>query len=73
MTSPLPIGHEYLLIFLNGKVLRTQSPMVVAHYRSDARLAAIHIAPKAVKPDAAEHSDCKVWLEGACVMRQYVH
>jgi len=49
------------------------SIVVVAHYRSDARLAAVHIAPTAVKPDAAEHSDRKVWLEGACVMRQYVH
>ncbi len=73
MTTLLPLGHAYLLTFRNGKVLRTQSPIVVAHYRSDARLASIRVAPTPTRSDEPERSDGKVWLEGACVMREYVH
>lgn len=69
MTTLLPPGHDYQLTFRNGKVLRTQSPIVVAHYRSDARLATIHITPTPTKTVGSERSNGKVWLEGARVMR----
>lgn len=54
MTTLLPLGHEYLLTFRNGKVLRTQSPIVVSHYRSDARLATIRVAPTPTRSDEPE-------------------
>lgn len=73
MTPPLPLGHEYLHTFSNGKVLRTQSTTVVAHYRSDARLVTVRVAPIPTRSDEPEQSDVKVWLEGASVMREYVH
>lgn len=73
MTTLLPLGHEYLLTFRNGKVLRTQSPIVVSHYRSDARLATIRVAPTPTRSDEPERLDSKVWLEGARMVREYVH
>jgi hypothetical protein len=73
MTKLLPLGHEYQPKFRNGKVLTTQSPIVVAHYRSDARLATIHITPTPTKTVGSERSNSKVWLEGARVMREDVH
>jgi hypothetical protein len=60
LLSSLSSVHEhYTLIFHNGTILRRQRPLVVAQYRSDARLAAVV-------------SDGEIGLEGAGLVRAHV-
>jgi hypothetical protein len=59
LSSLSSVHKHYTLIFHNGTVLRRQSPLVVAQYRSDARLAAVV-------------SDGEVGLEGAGLVRAHV-
>lgn len=59
MTTLSSVSPRYTLIFHNGTVLRGQNPLVVAQYRSDARLAAVW-------------SDGEIRLEGAALVRAHV-